>query len=44
LPTPNAPAYLRAANSSADHRLTVAGGRGLLFNLDTRPALAAQAQ
>ncbi|MDP2242511.1 YCF48-related protein [Pseudomonas sp.] len=44
LPTPNAPAYLRAANSSDDHRLTVAGGRGLLLNLDTRPALAAQAQ
>ncbi|WP_324732562.1 YCF48-related protein [Pseudomonas paeninsulae] len=44
LPTPNAPAYLRAASSSDDHRLTVAGGRGLLLNLDTRPALAAQAQ
>lgn len=45
LPTPNAPVYLRAASSSGDdHRLTVAGGRGLLLNLDTRPALAAQAQ
>lgn len=44
LPTPNAPVYLRAASSSNDHRLTVAGGRGLLLNLDTRPALAVQAQ
>lgn len=44
LSTPNAPVYLRAASSSNDHRLTVAGGRGLLLNLDTRPALAAQAQ
>jgi photosystem II stability/assembly factor-like uncharacterized protein len=44
LPTPNAPVYLRAASASDDHRLTVAGGRGLLLNLDTRPALAAQAQ
>lgn len=45
LPTPNAPVYLRAASGNdAGHRLTVAGGRGLLLNLDTRPALAAQAQ
>lgn len=44
VPTPNAPAYLRAVGSGDDHRLTVAGGRGLLLNLDTRPALAAQAQ
>ncbi|MBS7724299.1 glycosyl hydrolase [Pseudomonas lalucatii] len=44
LPTPSAPVYLRAASSSDDHRLTVAGGRGLLLNLDTRPALAVQAQ
>lgn len=43
VPTPDAPAYLRAVGSD-DHRLTVAGGRGLLLNLDTRPALAAQAQ
>ena len=43
VPTPNAPAYLRAVGSG-NHHLTVAGGRGLLLNLDTRPALAAQAQ
>ncbi len=44
VPTPNAPTYLRAVSSGDDHRLTVAGGRGLLLNLDTRPALAAKAQ
>jgi photosystem II stability/assembly factor-like uncharacterized protein len=43
--TPSEPIYLRAAAMTANHRLTVAGGKGLLLSLDTRPSLtAAQAQ
>lgn len=45
LPMPSEPVYLRAAAMTGDHRLTVAGGKGLLLSLDTRPSLtAAQAQ
>lgn len=40
LPTPDAPVYLRAAASAGGHKLVVAGGRGQLLTLDTRPALA----
>jgi len=43
LPTPSEPVYLRAASGSKDG-LIVAGGRGLLLNLDTSPPQAAQAQ
>lgn len=39
--TPSEPVYLRAATMTADHRLTVAGGKGLLLSLDTRPSLTA---
>ncbi|EXF43937.1 BNR/Asp-box repeat-containing protein [Pseudomonas sp. BAY1663] len=45
LALPSEPVYLRAAAMTAEHRLTVAGGKGLLLSLDTRPSLtAAQAQ
>lgn len=45
LPMPNEPVYLRAAAITGEHRLTVAGGKGLLLSLDTRPSLtAAQAK
>ena len=45
LPMPSEPVYLRAAAITGEHRLTVAGGKGLLLSLDTRPSLtAAQAQ
>ena len=45
LPMPSEPVYLRAAGSAAGNRLIVAGGKGLLLSLDTRPSLtAAQAQ
>jgi hypothetical protein len=45
LAMPSEPVYLRAAAMTGDHRLTVAGGKGLLLSLDTRPSLtAAQAK
>lgn len=45
LTMPSEPVYLRAAAMTGEHRLTVAGGKGLLLSLDTRPSLtAAQAQ
>jgi photosystem II stability/assembly factor-like uncharacterized protein len=45
LALPSEPVYLRAAAMTGDHRLTVAGGKGLLLSLNTHPSLtAAKAQ